>query len=158
MKVPARFRQCGRGAAQLQPAARGRDQRASQFGVTLIELIAFIVIMGIAAVALLSMYRAVLPHGVTPAQITLATQLAQERMELILGQRAARGYSPVVSLDPCPGAAACTPPSGYSVVVNGVSTPVLWSDVSGNYREIGVRVLGGDGKQLASLSAVIANY
>ena len=128
----------------------------AQRGVTLVELIAFIVIMGISVMALLAMYRAVLPHGATPAQITLATQLAQERMELILGQRAASGYSPVV--DPCPGAAICTPTAGFSVIVNGVSPPVLWSDVTGNYRQIGVRVLGPDGNPLASLSAVIANY
>jgi hypothetical protein len=131
----------------------------AQRGVSLIELIAFIVIMGISVTALLSMYRAVLPHGgVTPAQVTLATLLAQERMEIILGQRAALGYSPVAGLDPCPGAAICTPPSGYSVVVSGISPPVLWSDVSGNYRQIGVRVLGRDGGQLAMLSAIVANY
>jgi Tfp pilus assembly protein PilV len=135
-----------------------RAASAAQRGVSLIELIAFIVIMGISVVALLSMYRAVLPHGATPAEITVATQLAQERMELILGQRVARGYSPVTSLDPCPGAAICTPTTGYSVSVSGVSPPVLWSDVSGNYRQIGVRVVGPDGNQLASLSAVIANY
>ena len=81
---------------------------ATQHGVSLIELIAFIVIMGISVVALLSMYRAVLPHGVTPAQITLATQLAQERMELLLGQRDASGYSTTVLTDPCVGG---TPPA-----------------------------------------------
>ncbi len=129
---------------------------AAQRGVTLIELVAFIVIMGISVTALLSMYRAVLPRGATPAQITVATQLAQERMELILGQRVAFGYSPIV--DPCPGAAICTPPAGYSVIANGVNPPVLWSDVTGNYRQIGVIVLGPDGYQLANLSAVIANY
>jgi hypothetical protein len=129
---------------------------AVQRGVSLIELIAFIVIMGISVTALLSMYRAVLPHGATPEEITLATQLAQERMELILGRRVASGYSPLV--DPCPGPAVCTPATGYSVIVNGVTTPVLWSDVSGNYRQIGVRVLGPDGNQLVNLSAVIANY
>jgi len=146
--------------SELRRAGRESDRagRTAQAGVTLIELIAFIVIMGIAVVALLSMYRAVLPHGATPAQITLATQLAQERMELILGQRAMNGYSPPTSLDPCPGAAICTPPNGYSVIVTGAATPVLWSDVSGNYRQIGVRVLGSDGKQLAGLSAVLANY
>ena len=133
---------------------------ATQRGLSLIELIAFIVIMGISVTALLSMYRAVLPRGATPAQITLATQLAQERMELLLGRRAARGYSPVVALDldPCPGAAICTSPTGYSVIINGVSPPVLWSDVTGNYRQIGVQVLGPDNNQLAILSAVIASY
>ena len=45
--------------------------------------------------------RAVLPRGATPAEITLATELAQERMELILGQRAALlarfGVAPILA-------------------------------------------------------------
>lgn len=139
---------------------------ARQRGVSLIELIAFIVIMGIAVVALLSMYRAVLPHATTPAQITLATQLAQERMEILLGQRDASGYSTVALADPCAGAsppAICTSlytPSGlYSIVVTGVNTPVQWSGLSpDSYRMLGVQVLGPDGGQLANLSAVIGNY
>jgi len=139
---------------------------AAQRGVTLIELTAFIVIMGIAVTALLSMYRAVLPHGTTPAQITLATQLAQERMELLLGQRDASGYSTAVLTDPCVGAtppAICadqfTPTGLYSIVVTGVSPALPWSGISpDSYRMLGVRVLGPDGNQLANLSAVIANY
>jgi hypothetical protein len=134
------------------------EMNTAERGVSLIELIAFIVIMGISVIALLSMYRAVLPRGATPAQITLATQLAQERMELILGQKVARGYSPVASLDPCPGAAICTPPSGYSVIVSGAGSPLVWSGVTTSYRQIGVRVLGPDNDQLANLSAVVANY
>ena len=140
----------------------GRAQR----GVTLIELIAFIVIMGIAVVALLSMYRAVMPRSTTPAQITLATQLAQERMELLLGQRAIYGYSTTVLTDPCVGGpppAICTnqyTPSGlYSIVVTGVNPPVPWGAFSTNsYRILGVTVLGPGGGQLASLSALIGNY
>ena len=141
--------------------ASGRTQR----GLSLIELIAFIVIMGIAVVALLSMYRAVLPRGATPAQITLATQLAQERMELILGQREASGYSTAVLTDPCVGGtppAICTnqyTPSGlYSIVVTGISPAVAWSGTANTYRMFGVQVLGPSGTQLADLSAVIANY
>ncbi|MBE0627184.1 MAG: hypothetical protein IH606_20490 [Burkholderiales bacterium] len=129
-------------------------------GVSLIELIAFTVIMGISAVALLSMYRAVLPRGATPAQITLATQLAQERMELLLGQRDAYGYSTAVLTDPC---ASGSPPAIctglYSIVVTGINPPVQWSGISiNNYRMLGVTVLGPDGGQLANLSAVIGNY
>jgi Tfp pilus assembly protein PilV len=134
--------------------------------VTLIELVAFIVIMGISVIALLSMYRAVLPRGATPAQITMATQLAQERMELLLGQRDAFGYSTAVLTDPCAGGtppAVCTnqfTPSGqYSIIVTGVSPPVQWSGFSVDiHRMLGVRVLGPDGNQLAGLSAVIGNY
>jgi hypothetical protein len=138
---------------------------AVQHGVTLIELIVFIVIMGICVVALLSMYRAVLPHGLTPAQITLATQLAQERMELILGQRVVDGYSTATFTDPCVGAASpviCTnqftPPGLYSIVVTGINPAVQWSGTANTYRMFGVKVLGPDGTQLANLSAVIANY
>ena len=139
---------------------------AAERGVSLIELIAFIVIMGISVTALLSMYRAVLPRGATPAQITLATQFAQERMELLLGQRVASGYSTVVLTDPCVGGtppAICTDrftPSGlYSIVVTGVNPPVQWSGIgTDSYRMLGVKVLGPDGSQLANLSAVIANY
>jgi Tfp pilus assembly major pilin PilA len=142
---------------------------AAQRGVTLIELIAFIVIMGISATALLSIYRAVLPHGATPAEITLATQLAQERMELILGQRVAKGYSTVVLTDPCVGGAPpaiCTnqfTPSGlYSIIVTGINPAVQFTGFSplstNSFRMFGVKVLGPDGSQLANLSAVIANY
>jgi len=147
-------------------AAPARAVRAAQRGVTLIELIVFIVIMGISVTALLSMYRAVLPHGATPAQITLATQLAQERMELLLGQRELSGYSTAVLTDPCVGGtppAICsnqyTPSGLYSIVVAGINPPVLWSGVSADsYRMLGVRVLGPDGNQLANLSAVIGNF
>ena len=143
-----------------------RAVSAAQRGVSLIELIAFIVIMGISVTALLSMYRAVLPRGATPAQITLASQLAQERMELLLGQRDAYGYSTAVLSDPCVGGtppAICTnqfTPSGlYSIVVTGVNPAVQFSGLStNNYRMLGVKVLGPDGNQLANLSAVIANY
>lgn len=147
-------------------AVRVPTRGGRQRGVTLIELIAFIVIMGISVIALLSMYRAVLPRGATPAQITLATQLAQERMELLLGQRDALGYSTAALTDPCAGGtppAICTSqytPSGqYSIVVTGVNPPVQWSGFSvDSYRMLGVRVLGPDGNQLAGLSAVIGNY
>ena len=147
-------------------SALSARREAAQRGVSLIELIAFIVIMGISVVALLSMYRAVLPRGVTPAQITLATQLAQERMELLLGQRDASGYSTAVLTDPCSGGtppAICTnqfTPSGlYSIVVTGVNPPLQWSGIStDSYRMLGVKVLGPDGGQLANLSAVIGNY
>jgi Tfp pilus assembly protein PilE len=146
-------------------ALPARGASAAQRGVSLIELIAFIVIMGISVTALLSMYRAVLPHGATPAQITLATQLAQERMELLFGRNA--GYSPTVALtDPCVGGtppAICTDqftPSGlYSIVVVGINPPLQFSGFStDSYRMLGVRVLGPNGNQLANLSAVIANY
>lgn len=146
-----------------------RRECSSCQGVSLIELLAFIVIMGISATALLGMYRAVLPRGATPAQLTLATQLAQERMELILGQRYRAGYSTAVLTDPCAVGGpprictdqftSGTPPGLYSIVVTGISPVIPWSNVSANNaRLIGVAILGPDGNQLANLSTVIANY
>jgi Tfp pilus assembly protein PilW len=139
---------------------------AAQRGLSLIELVAFIVIMGVSVVALLSMYRAVLPRGATPAEITLATQLAQERMELILGHRLRDGYSPTMLTDPCVGGtppAICTDqytPAGlYSITVTGISPVVAFSGLStNNFRMVGVQVLGPDGNKIANLSSVIANY
>lgn len=143
---------------------------AAERGVSLIELIAFIVIMGMSVMALLSMYRAVLPRGATATQITQATQLAQERMELILGQRAAAGYSTAVLTDPCSGggappicyqfsASALSGSFSYSVIVIGISPAAQFSGLNTNsYRMLGVQVLGPDNNQLANLSAVIANY
>jgi hypothetical protein len=152
-------------------ALPSRAARVEQHGVTLVELIAFIVIMGISVVALLSMYRAVLPRGDTPAEITLATQLAQERMELILGQRFSsipNTYSSL-TLDPCVGGAPpviCTnqfTPAGlYSIIVTGINPALQFTGFSplstNSFRMFGVKVLGPDGSQLVNLSAVIANY
>ena len=62
-----------------------RAASAAQRGVSLIELIAFIVIMGISVVALLSMYRAVLPHGATSAE-TLLTKSGSSRTAFIFSE------------------------------------------------------------------------
>ena len=144
-----------------------QDPGRAQRGFSLIEVVAFIVIMSVSVVALLSMYRGVLPRGATPAELTLATQLARERMELILGRRVAGGYSTSGLTDPCAGAAViCTdqfttgsPAPLYSIVVVGINPVVTWSGLNASaVRMIGVKVLGPDGTTAASLSAVIANY
>jgi len=137
-------------------------------GLTLIELVVFIFIVGIAAFALLGSFGALLPRSPTPAQLTQATQLAQERMELILGQRdsplAGRGYNNTVDLDPCNvGApAVCTNTLGYTVTSAGTGTaPASWVPWNGNpttdYRLITVTVKLG-GITLATQSAVFSNY
>ena len=81
--------------------ASGRGAR----GFTLIEAVVFIVVVGIAAVALFRMFSQTLPRSPAPSQLTQAAQLAQERMELILGRRSAAGFSAMN--DPCVGG---TPP------------------------------------------------
>jgi prepilin-type N-terminal cleavage/methylation domain-containing protein len=132
--------------------ARGR-------GFTLVEMIAFIVIVGIAAVALFQMFRQTLPRSPTPAQLIQATQLAQERMELILGRRGVVSYAALN--DPCVGGtppAICTNTFGYIVGVNGISSVAAWNgNPTADFKLITVTVSLG-GTQLAQSDAVVANY
>src|SRR5437899_112368 len=55
-------------------------------------MIVFIVIIAVAAVALFQTFGQTLPRSPTPAQLVQAAQLAQERMELILGRRGVVSY------------------------------------------------------------------
>ena len=125
-------------------------------GLTLVETVVFIVIVGIAAFALLRSFGSLLPRSPTGAQLTEASQLAQERMELILGRYAATGFNAVN--DPCVGGtppAICTPPSGYAFF----PLPTLAGAWGGdpNYKLVTVTVTFG-GTQLAQENAVLANY
>jgi hypothetical protein len=124
-------------------------------------MVAFIVIMGIAAVALFRMFAQTLPRSPTPAQLVQATQLAQERMELILGRRGAPGVTYATLNDPCVGGtppAICTTTFGYVVTVAGISSVVQWNATAvADFKLITVTVSLG-GIQLAQSDAVVANY
>ncbi len=139
-------------------------------GLTLVETVVFIVIVGVAAFALLGSFRALLPRSPTAAQLTQATQLAQERMELILGQRdsplAGRGYNNTVDLDPCNvgGSPTVCPPNTYGFTVSSAGTgtaPASWVQWNGNpttsYKLVTVTVTLG-GTTFATRSAVLSNY
>ena len=85
-------------------------------GFSLIELVIFIVIVSIMGVALLASFSVTTRSSPDAGQMTQATQLAQERMELVMAQRRAVAFAAFA--DTCPGpAAACTPPTGYNVAV-----------------------------------------
>ncbi len=118
-----------------------------------------IVIMGIAAYALLSMFRQTLPRSPTPSELTQAAHCAQERMELILGRRVALGALGFSSLalDPS-GAATCPANVALNVTVTGASALVPWSvdGTTTRYRLITVTVDGT--RRLAELNALLANY
>jgi type II secretory pathway pseudopilin PulG len=127
---------------------------------TLVELIVLIVIMGIAAYALLNMFRQTLPRSPSPSQLTQAAHCAQERMELILGRRVALGTLGFgnLALDPS-GAATCPADAALTVNVTGASALAAWS-VDGStsrYRLITVTVAAA-GTQLAELNALLADY
>ncbi len=129
-------------------------------GFSLIEVIALIVILSIAAVALLSALGRSLPRGATAAQITQATQLAQERMDYILGQKAVQGFSGNLETG-CP-AAICTAPSGFTVTSTGataaVACPAAIDPSTSTCRQITVTVTGPGGIQLAQLVSLITNH
>jgi prepilin-type N-terminal cleavage/methylation domain-containing protein len=123
----------------------------SRSGFTLVEVVVFMVIVGVAAFALLRSFGSVLPRGPTAAQLTQASQIAQERIELILGRYVAAGFAAVN--DPCVGGTPpgiCTAPTGYVVTVGGVTAPVVW-----NANPVTVTL---SGTPLAQENAVLANY
>jgi len=129
-------------------------------GFTLVEVVVFMVIVGVAAFALLRSFGSVLPRGPTGAQITQASQLAQERIELILGRYQAVGFTAVN--DPCVGGTpptiCTTVPTGYTFVVDGFAPLVPWNgNPVTNYKLITVTVSFG-GRQLAQENAVLASY
>ena len=128
--------------------------RANQSGVTLVELVAFIVIVALLATGLIAAFTSAMKDTPKSNEITQALQLAQERMELILAYKKSKGFTALV--DPCTLAtppAQCTIPSGFSV-----ATPATivnnWNG-SNEYKTITVNVTG---LQDIALTAVVASY
>lgn len=133
-------------------------------GFTLVETLVFIVIVGVAAVALFTSFKNVLPRSPTAAQLTQAAELAQERMELILGQRDAQGYNNAVDLDPCNRGApsVCTATFGYTVASAGTGVAaaswVAWNgQPTSDYKLVTVTV-SLSGTTLAKQSSVLSDY
>lgn len=129
-----------------------RSRHGSQSGVTLVELIAFIVIVGLLATGLIAAFTTAMKSTPESGEIQQALQLAQERMELILAYKKSKGFTALV--DPCTLAsppAQCTPPSGYSV-----SVPAFTNWNGSN--EFKVVTVGVTGLQAITLTAVVASY
>ena len=141
-------------------------------GVSLVELVVFIVIIGIVAAALIAGMAAAVRSAPVPRAMHQGLQLAQGRMELILAQRERLDFPGFTSatFDPCqpPGGAqeACLAPAGYAATACfytgagtcgfGAANTCQSADV--NYKCVRVRVTGSDGSTLAQLDAMVANY
>jgi type II secretory pathway pseudopilin PulG len=144
-------------------------------GVTLVELIMFIIIIGVVAVALMSGLASTVRGTGLPKQMNIALQLAQERMELIRARKDVVGFAAFTAgnYDPCalspmpvPAHPACTVPPlpNYNVTpcfytaagICGTKPPCFGGDV--NYKCVLVTVTGPDGTQLAELSTMVADY
>ena len=137
-------------------------------GVTLIELIVFIVIVGVVAAAMVQAFVATGRGSHLGKEITQATQLAQQRMEVILGQRRALGFAAFDqnTFDPCDTAGSpawtaevCTTtnyPAGNFSVQTEFDNPV--PACSPDCHEITVTVSGPLSGQLARLTAQVWDY
>ncbi len=117
-------------------------------GFTFLELVIFIVIIGILAAGLLSAFNVFLQKQPSVQAATLANSLAAQRMEIILGQKKISGFS--AYSDPCPGPAICSVPTGYTVTSSIANN---WNNDT-NYNVITVSVTG---KATASLTTMVAN-
>jgi MSHA pilin protein MshD len=142
-------------------------------GVSLVELVVFIVITGIVAAALIAGMAAAVRSAPVPRAMHQGLQLAQGRMELILAQRSLpagfAGFT-AATFDPCapPGGAqeACLAPAVYTATACfytgagtcgfGAANTCQSGDV--NYKCVRVRVTGPDGSTLALVDAMVANY
>jgi type II secretory pathway pseudopilin PulG len=84
-------------------ARRYGRQPANERGVTLVELILFIVIVAVVAAAMFQAFSGTMRGSHLGKEMTHATALAQERMEIILGQRKRLGYTSFIAgdYDPC---------------------------------------------------------
>lgn len=136
----------------MGPMATGRGACSVARGFTLVELIIFIVIVSIMGVALMSAFSTTTRGTPDAGQLTQATQLAQERMELVMAQRRAVAFAAFA--DPCTFGtppAACTPPAGYNVAV----TIVTGWNSSNDYKVITVTVTGTSS---ATATSIVANY
>lgn len=116
-------------------------------GLTLIEMILFIVVLGVAGVALLTVLASPLTGAGTQTEAVTAAQVAQARMEVVLGYKRKNGF-PENGLcdphpDPCPGLNACDTPAGW----NATTSCEVWSvdnDTSA-YQVFVVTASGPDG-------------
>ena len=161
--------------ARLFACSRVPPRAGGARGVTLIELIVFIIIVAILVSGLMGGFTTILRGSPTPQKMTQALQLAQERMELIRARKDAVGFACFTGTryDPCQASAAsgscpaiaasthpaCSVPplSGYTVTPSLDETGACMGN-DPNYKCITVTVTGSAGTTLAQLQAAVANY
>lgn len=132
---------------------------AAVAGYSLIELVVFIVVLGILGTALFTGFStALMTSATSPAGID-ATHLAQQRMELILAQKRRLGFAGFVStsFDPCTSPPPSTQPVCTVIPAGYTVSSTLTANWGGNtnYKVITVSVTG---KEQASLVALVANF
>jgi type II secretory pathway pseudopilin PulG len=101
-----------------------------------VEVVVFIVVVGVLLAGLVTAFSSSLRSSPLAGELDLVAELAQQRLELILAQRRAAGFTALA--DPCtpgPGPAACVPPAGYtvasSIAAGSGATKVITVNVTG---------------------------
>lgn len=131
----------------------------AKLGFTIIELIMFIVIIGILAGGALTAAVTSLRQSPIARQQTIAMNAAMRCLDFALGQRYLNGYSSIS----CPSTAVpsyCSVPNGFTISVT-TTCKTLYGDPSANYKQITVAVgsaVDPSMSLLASLSLLLANY
>jgi len=135
--------------AHSLPGLGYAGRRPNQRGFSLIELVMVIAILAVSTLGVMSALRINVLSLNDTASASVATRLAQERMELILGNKRALGFATLA--DPCPTAAVCVAaPANY-----GVTSTI--GPIAANARTINVRVTF-NGALRAELDARVTNY
>jgi len=142
-------------------------------GLSLIEVIFFIVITGLVLAGLVVGMSGGTRTAPQPREMQQGLQLAQGRLELILAQRNILGFAAfsAATFDPCAapsgGQEACQVPTNYTVVApclyTGAGTCAFGAANTCNggladYKCVRVRVTGPQGVTVAELDAMVANY
>jgi type II secretory pathway pseudopilin PulG len=143
--------------------------------VTLVELIAFIIIVSVLASGLMIGFSTTMRDSGASQHVTQALQLAQERMELIRARKDVVGFACFTGarFDPCNAAAAAgacpampasTHPACNSATTLGYTVTSALDETGAcmgsdpNYKCITVTVTGTGGGTLSRLQAAVANY
>lgn len=125
-----------------------------QEGFSLIELVAFIVVIGIISGGLLVGMNQALTQTSSPTKLAQASFLANARMQIILMNRAINGYATLS--DPCtttPGLVICTPLSSFASTNNFTVNPPT---ISGSNPKIITLSVTGAGN--ATIDAYVYDY
>lgn len=130
-------------------------------GFTLVELVLFIVIVAVVAAAMFQAFMATMRGSHYGKELTQATQLAQQRMEIIMGERKRLGFAGITAAtyDPCPPVGAwanqACPTTSYTVTST-YNNPLPSCDP--NCKEVTVTVTGPYGDVLTRLTFQMWNY
>ena len=117
-----------------------KNRSVNKPGMTLVEVIIGLVIMGIAFYSLIAVFATLAPRTAVIENITKKTYLAQEKMEEYL----ANSFTNIISVD----ATSFQAPFSnykYKIIVTNVASTELNTPVaqSTNYKNVKVRVWGG---------------